>query len=103
MKTLFSLCIVMSMFSKINAQIHQDKVLHFYAGAIISGSTTELVYKLTENKYKAVLIGISSGIAVGATKEIYDKVSGKGVCDSSDFLWTCAGASLSCIKLTIKF
>lgn len=102
MKTLFSLCIVLSMFSKIDAQIHQDKVLHFYAGAIISAGTTELMYQLTDNKYKAVMIGFGTGIVAGATKEIYDKTSGKGYSDPRDFLWTCAGASLSCFKLTIK-
>lgn len=102
MKTLVSIGIILSIFSKVDAQIQQDKVLHFCAGAVISASTAEVMYKVTENKNQAILIGVGAGILAGATKEIYDKTSGNGYCDVRDFLWTCAGASVSCVKITVR-
>lgn len=102
MKTLISIGIVLSLFSKVDAQIQQDKALHFCAGAVISASTAEVMYKLTRKKNQAILIGVGAGVLAGTTKEIYDKTSGKGYCDARDFLWTCAGASISCVKITVR-
>jgi len=100
MKTLFIFCIVTSLSINVNAQIKQDKVNHFIAGNLISSNASLITYKITDNKKKAFLVGLGTGVIAGAAKELYDS-TGRGTCDFTDFAWTCIGASVSSIVFTI--
>ncbi len=102
MKTLLSLCFVFSLIMNINAQIQQDKVKHFIVGGTIASTTSILVYSITDDKKKALLIGLGTGFLAGAAKEIYDS-TGRGCCDFRDFTWTCIGSSMTSFVFTIKF
>lgn len=100
MKKLLSLCIVISLWTNVNAQIQQDKVNHFFAGGMISYGTSLVAYKVTHNKIKSILIGLGTGFAAGAAKEIYDS-TGRGFYEVKDFLWTCIGSSMSSVSVCI--
>lgn len=74
MKTLFYILILFYVSSNYgNAQaFSSDDKLHFGAGALISATTFTIVYTTTKNKKKAFWISLSTVIAVGLAKEIYD-------------------------------
>lgn len=63
---------------KINAQISDDgHPEHFIAGAIIGGVTSYFVFKKTDNKLKAWLIGAGASVVVGLAKEAIDPYIGR--------------------------
>jgi uncharacterized protein YfiM (DUF2279 family) len=102
MKKILTLGVTVLLTTSAIAQIHQDKVNHLLAGAFISVGTTEFLYQFTHDKNKSILIGIGAGCLAGASKEMYDLRTGKGQYEAKDFLWTCAGASITSLKLTVR-
>jgi len=66
-------------------QLPQDKANHFIYGA--------LIYLVIGVVFGAVA-GLTAAFLIGAAKEIYDKVSGKGCPDVLDFVATGAGGVL---------
>ena len=74
-----------------NAQIQDDKKLHFAAGAIASGIGYEYVYSKTQNKQQALAAGILTSIAAGIGKEIYDSLQKKNQFDQHDVAATVLG------------
>ena len=68
--------------------MQRDKVLHFAAGAVISGAA----YALTGSLWAAVL----AAALAGAAKEAYD-ATGRGTVDLMDFIATVAGALIPAI------
>ena len=74
-----------------NAQIQDDKKLHFAAGAIASGIGYEYVYSKTQNKEQALAAGILTSITAGIGKEIYDSLQKKNQFDQHDVAATVLG------------
>ena len=74
-----------------NAQIQDDKKLHFAAGAIASVIGYEYVYSKTQNKQQALAAGILTSIAAGIGKEIYDSLQKKNQFDQHDVAATVLG------------
>ncbi len=64
---------------------------HVIAGVIIGGGISYLVYKKTNNKLKAFLIGATSAAAVGFIKEAVDPKWFGGVKSSKDVGYTALG------------
>ena len=50
---------------------------HFVVGAIIGGTTSYLVYKKTNNKFKSWLIGSGAATGAGILKELIDPMIGR--------------------------
>ena len=74
-----------------NAQIQDDKKLHFAAGALASAVGYEYVYSKTQNKEHALAAGILTSIAAGIGKEIYDSLQKKNQFDQHDVAATVLG------------
>ncbi len=64
---------------------------HIVAGAVIGAGVSYLVYKKTDNKLKAWLIGAASAAAVGYLKEAVDPKWFGGVKSNKDFGYTALG------------
>ena len=64
----------------------QDKILHFSAGATISG----LTYELTKKDKNAVIYSIAAGTIAGIAKETYD-INRTGF-DNKDLAYTIIGS-----------
>lgn len=65
---------------------------HFIAGTLISGVTSYLVFKKTDNKIKAWVIGAATGTAVGVLKEIIDPELLSGTRSRTDMLYSGLGS-----------
>ena len=74
-----------------NAQIQDDKKLHFAAGAIASSVGYEYVYSKTGDKNQALAAGILTSIIMGVGKEVYDSFQPKNRFDQSDVAATVLG------------
>ena len=68
----------------------KDKQLHFAAGMISGAAGYTFVYNKTENETLAIFGGITSSLAAGLAKELYDKQNG-GKADPRDILATSLG------------
>jgi len=79
-------------------RIHMDKVEHFGAGALISGTTQIIAYSITQNRGKSMLIGFGTGVAAGIAKELYD-ATGHGCPSFRDAFWTSVGAGVASVSL----
>lgn len=66
---------------------------HFIAGTIIGGATSYLVFKKTDNKLKAWLIGTATAALVGVIKEEIDPDLLSGVKNHTDTLYTSLGGA----------
>tara|TARA_R100000329_G_scaffold140434_1_gene122698 strand:- start:458 stop:754 length:297 start_codon:yes stop_codon:yes gene_type:complete len=73
-----------------------DMQLHLGATYIISSATTAYALNKTNNKKKAMLIGFSTGMAVGITKELIDKRA-----QNKDVVGNIVGSALGCFVVTI--
>ena len=82
-------------------QIPQDKLLHAGGCYAISATTSSVMYNITENRKKSFIYGISTAIAVGGVKEIYDIKCGNS--DWGDVGANVVGAMLGAITVTIRF
>ena len=75
-----------------------DVQLHIGATYIISSITTSYVLKKTNDKRKAILIGIGAGLAVGLIKELNDKRI-----QNKDLTGNLIGSIAGSIVVTIPF
>lgn len=88
------------------AQIPTDKVAHFGIG-YATGSLTSSIALINSNRknewWKAIGVGVGSGLAVGLGKELYDQHKYSGF-DWKDLGCTVLGSALGSvtIKLTIN-
>lgn len=83
------------------AQIQQDKVLHFGAGAVVGGVAYAVTYDVTKNKTKAVLASIGSSLLIGLGKELYDSRKGGTGFDNADLLATGLGGFTAGITINL--
>ena len=83
-----------------NAQIQDDKKLHFAAGGIASVVGYEYVYSKTGNKNQALAAGILTSLVAGIGKEVYDSFQPKNRFDQQDVAATILGGVT--VSLTIK-
>jgi len=74
-----------------NAQIQDDKKLHFAAGAIASSVGYEYVYSKTGDKNQALAAGILTSMVAGIGKEVYDSFQPKNKFDQHDVAATILG------------
>ena len=86
--------------SSTNAQIQDDKKLHFAAGAIASTIGYEYVYSKTEDKKQALAAGILTSLVAGIGKEVYDSFQPKNKFDQHDIAATILGGVT--VSFTIK-
>jgi len=77
-----------------SAQIQQDKVLHFNAGAIITSGVNLYVYNDTKSIGSAFVFGAGAGLIAGAGKEGFDYMTGGDV-SLGDFVVTGLGVIAS--------
>ena len=74
-----------------NAQIEQDKQLHFLAGGLASSYGYTYVFDKTKNKTKATFAGIGLAIIAGAIKETVDSRQYNNKFDIEDLAATTLG------------
>ena len=94
MKKALSLLIICCFYFQVNAQpvISDDgHPEHLITGAIIGGGVSYLVYKKTNNKLKAWLIGAATATAIGYAKEAVDPKWFGGVKSDKDFGYSALG------------
>lgn len=82
-----------------------DKLLHFYAGDVISSLTgLGSYYGFKATKNQAILWGLGVGCLAGIAKEVYDsRHPDKHVKDKNDALATFLGAGLGAVSLRVAF
>jgi len=88
----------------LNAQEDSDKghAEHFVAGTLISGVTSYIVFKKTDDKWKAWLIGAGTAVVVGLAKEAIDPAIGR-TRSLEDFGYTTLGGAIgACIVIPLK-
>lgn len=64
---------------------------HFAAGVIIGGTLSYFIYKKTNKKFKAWLIGFAASATVGLLKEAADPSLFNGTRNAKDFQYTALG------------
>ncbi|MCF6296523.1 MAG: hypothetical protein L3J08_00820 [Flavobacteriaceae bacterium] len=64
---------------------------HFIAGALISATTSYFVFKKTDNKLVAAIVGIATASAIGLFKEYIDPLWLNGNRTLKDFQYTALG------------
>lgn len=67
---------------------------HFIGGALLGGATSYLVYKKTNNKWKAWAIGLGASVLAGGIKEAVDPEIFGGSRNIKDFYYTGLGGML---------
>lgn len=73
--------------------IEYDKGTHFVYNQAVA--IVAYVLLLLLNIPNAIIISIAFSLAVGISVELYQKKTGKGVCDVKDFLWGAAGVLMA--------
>jgi|TARA_R100001163_G_C5053148_1_gene189724 uncharacterized protein YfiM (DUF2279 family) len=88
----FKLCVlfVMGTVAFANAQIPEDKKLHFAAGNIAGAVGYTWSYKKHQDKKRAIVAGICTAFAAGVMKEMFDASTG-GYVEHGDVLATTLG------------
>lgn len=74
-----------------NAQIEQDKKLHFLAGGLASSYGYTYVYEKTQDRTKATFAGIGTAILAGVLKETIDSRQHGNSFDIQDLAATTLG------------
>ena len=74
-----------------NAQIEQDKQLHFLAGGLASSYGYTYVFDKTQDKTKATFAGIGLAILAGTIKETIDSRQPRNKFDLEDLAATTLG------------
>jgi uncharacterized protein YfiM (DUF2279 family) len=92
-QTNFKICVlfVMGIVGFANAQIQEDKKLHFGAGIFTSAAGYTLVWEKTKNKKKALIAGIGTAILAGTVKELADSTKPGNKFDFEDLAATTLG------------
>ena len=91
MKTVL-LVLALCFMSNSNTQfISEDDALHFFTGAVISGTTYAIVYSKTKNKKKAFWFSLGAAALAGLTKELFDEFVFNGRFDTGELVATSAG------------
>ena len=85
---LFTFCLQVNAQPVISDNGHPE---HLIAGVVIGGGVSYLVYKKTNNKFKAWLIGASAAAALGYLKEAVDPKWFGGVKSKKDFGYSALG------------
>lgn len=83
------------------AQIQQDKIYHFTAGAASSMIGYSYVYNKTEDELKASLAGFGLSILAGALKETYDSTLSGNKFDLEDLRATALGGLTVTVTISI--
>jgi len=88
----FKLCVlfVMGIAGVANAQIPEDKKLHFAAGNIAGAAGYVWSYNKHQDKKRAIITGVCTAFAAGVMKEMYDATFG-GYVEHGDVLATTLG------------
>lgn len=71
--------------------ISEDDILHFGAGAVVSGVTYSIIYNKTKNKKKAFWYSFGAATLIGLSKEIYDGFIISGRFDTGEMIATSFG------------
>ena len=79
--------------------IPQDKLLHMGGSYVISSGVSAVIYNKTNNEKKALVYGLTTAIAAGLAKEIYDMKHGNP--DIKDMVANSVGATLGIITIRI--
>ena len=79
--------------------IPQDKLLHMGGSYVISSGISAVIYNKTNNEKKALVYGLTTAIAAGLAKEIYDRKHGNP--DIKDMVANSVGATLGIITIRI--
>lgn len=89
----FKICVlfVMGIVGFANAQIPEDKKLHFAAGTLAGATGYSYVWQKTKDKKKAMLAGISTAILAGTIKELVDSSQTGNRFDERDLAATALG------------
>jgi len=86
------ICVLIALsVSVANAQIEQDKQLHFLAGGLASSYGYTYIYGKTQDKKKATLAGIGLAILAGTIKETIDSRQHNNKFDVEDLAATTLG------------
>lgn len=72
----------------------KDKIMHFCAGIIVATVTVSVAAFWEHNKLWLAVGAIGSACTVGAAKELYDEVTGKGCSEWLDLIATAFGGLL---------
>ena len=91
MKKLCVIFLTVLSVSVANAQIEQDKQLHFLAGGLASSYGYTYIYDKTKNKTKATFAGIGLAILAGTIKETIDSRQYNNKFDMEDLAATTLG------------
>ena len=81
-------------------QIARDKKLHFVAGALVSATTYDYVFRKTKSKKKAFIWSVASSVISGLGKELLDQHNYNGF-DKADLLATAIGGVTATITINI--
>jgi len=87
----FAMCIQLEAQPIFSEKGHPE---HVIAGALIGGVTSYLVYKKSNNKLKAWLIGFGTATAVGLLKEAIDPTFLSGVKSKEDAYYSALGGAI---------
>jgi uncharacterized protein YfiM (DUF2279 family) len=75
----------------VKAQIQEDKVKHFVAGAAVGSISYAITYHETQSKTKALIASVLMATLAGATKELYDNRKGGTGFNNADLGATALG------------
>jgi len=94
------LLIALLITSNVCAQlVPQDKLLHLGGSYVISSTISAVVYNKTNDKKKAILIGLCAAVLAGSIKEIYDIKHGQP--EWSDLAADAVGSVLGVVTIRI--
>jgi hypothetical protein len=82
--------------------VEQDKLVHFTAGALISGLSYGIIYKHTKSKPKAILYSTACAFLAGTIKEVYDAKYRKNDFGVEDLAITTFGGLIASSFITIS-
>ena len=91
MKKLCAIFLIVLSAAVVNAQVDQDKKLHFLAGGLASSYGYTYTYDKTKNKTKATFAGIGLAMLAGAIKETIDSRQHNNKFDLEDLAATTLG------------
>jgi len=82
--------------------IKQDKLVHFTAGALISGLSYGPIFNHTKSAPKALFYSTACAFLAGTAKELYDAKRGKTGFGTEDLVVTAFGGFVASSFITIS-